>query len=170
MSGSEPQFLVIGEILKPWGFRGEVKVKLLTDFPQRLTQLKLVYLGKDTRAVQLERARVHSGAALFKFAGYDSPEAAAKLRGEFVQIAVKDAAPLKPGQYFHHQVLGLEAVTTDGEPLGRVQEILETGANDVYVVQRADGSEILLPAIQDVIQEINPDQGRMVVRLMEGLV
>ncbi len=170
MSKNEPKFLVIGEILKPWGYRGEVKVQVLTDFPKRLNKLKTVYLGADARAIQVERARLHSGAALFKFAGYDTPEAAAKLRGQIVQIPIEEAAPLREGQYFHHQIIGLDAVTTEGETLGKVQEIIETGANDVYIVRREDGREILLPAVETVIQEVDLEKGRLVVHLLPGLV
>lgn len=170
VSTSPPQFLVIGEILKPWGYRGDVKVKLLTDFPEHILNLKTVYLGAEARAVPLERARLHSGVALIKFGGYDSPEAAAKLCGQTVQVAREDAAPLRAGQYYHYQIIGLEVVTTAGATLGKVTEILETGANDVYVVTRADGSQVLLPAIRDVIESIALARSQMVVRLLPGLI
>ena len=170
MSAENPQYLVIGQVLKPWGYRGDVKVQILTDFPQRLTRLKTVYLGSDARAIQVERARLHSGFATLKLSGYDTPEAAAKLRGQVVQIPAAEAAPLGKGQYFHHQIIGLQVVTTEGEALGVVKEILETGANDVYVVERGDQHEILLPAIKDVVQEIDLKNRRMVVRLLPGLV
>jgi 16S rRNA processing protein RimM len=170
VSATSPHFLVVGEIAKPWGYRGEVKVQILTDFPKRLAKLKIAYLGADARAVQVERARLHSGFAVMKFAGYDTPEGAAKLRGQVVQIPVEQAAPLQKGQYFQHQIVGLEVVTTEGEKLGTIEEILETGANDVYLVRRDDGGEILLPAIKDVVHEIDLENRRMVVKLMEGLV
>ncbi len=170
MTKSETKYLVIGEVLKPWGNRGEVKVQILTDFPGRLSKLKTVYLGADARAVQVERARLHSGSALFKFAGYETPESAAKLRGETVQVAIEDAAPLRKGQYFHHQVVGLQVVTSEGQALGPVEEILETGANDIYLVRRADESELLIPAIESVVQEIDLEHGRMVVRLLPGML
>jgi 16S rRNA processing protein RimM len=170
VSATGPKFLVIGEVLKPWGFRGEVKVKLITDFPKRLTTLTTVYLGPDARAFPVERARLHSGFALMKFAGHDTVEAVAKLRGQVIQIAIDDATPLRKGQYYHHQVIGLQVLTTEGEKLGSVEEILETGANDVYVVRREDGGELLLPATQNVIQEIDLDHGRMFVRLIPGLI
>ncbi|MGB8645710.1 MAG: ribosome maturation factor RimM [Anaerolineae bacterium] len=166
---TEPKFLVIGEVLKPWGYQGEIKVKVLTDFPKRLEKIRTVYLGEEARAVQVERARLHSGFALFKFAGYETEESVAKLRGQVVQVAREDAAPLKKGQYFHYQIIGLETVTLEGELLGRVEEILETGANDVYLVRRVDGSELLLPAIKDVIREIDLENGRLVVSLLPGL-
>jgi 16S rRNA processing protein RimM len=169
VNATGPKFLVVGEILKPWGYRGEVKVQILTDFPKRLAKLKTVYLGPDARVVQVERARLHSGAALMKFEGYDSPEAVAKLRGQTVQILAAEAAPLVEGQFYHHQIIGLQALSSDGVLLGQVEEILETGANDVYLIRREDGRELLLPAIQDVIQEIDLENKRMVVRLLPGL-
>ncbi len=161
---------MVGEILKPWGYRGEVKVQILTDFPKRLAKLKTAYLGTDARVVQVERARLHSGFALMKFAGVDTPEAAARLRGQVVQIPAEEAAPLPAGQYYHHQIIGLEVFTAEGARLGTVEEILETGANDIYLVRRDDGREVLLPAIQDVIQEIDLAHQRMVVQLMPGLL
>ncbi len=165
----QPKFLVIGEILKPWGSRGEVKVQVLTDFPKRLINLKTVYLGDDARALQVEHARLHSRFAVFKFAGYDTPESAAKLRGQAVQVPVEQAAPLRKNQFYHHQVIGLPVVSTAGETLGTVEEILETGANDVYIV-RDESREILIPAIEDVVKEISVERGEIVVELIEGLI
>jgi 16S rRNA processing protein RimM len=162
--------LVVGQVLKPWGYHGEAKVKLITDFPTHLTKLKTLYLGSDARAFHLERARLLSGFAVMKFAGLDTPEAVAKLRGQAVGVAIDEAAPLREGQYFHHQIIGLQVWTREGEQLGSVQEILETGANDVYVVQRLDGGEVLLPAIEDVIDEIDLERGRLIVQLIPGLI
>jgi 16S rRNA processing protein RimM len=85
-------------------------------------------------------------------------------------VPAGEAAPLRKGQYFHHQIIGLGVWTAEGDELGSVEEILETGANDVYLVRRADGGEVLLPAIRDVIQEIDIEHGRMVVRLIPGLL
>ncbi len=169
MSSIEPKYLVVGEILKPWGFRGEVKVKVLTDFPKRLNKYKTVYVGPEARAVQVERARLHSGFALFKFEGYDSEESVAKLRGQTIQVSVEDVVPLKKGQYYHHQIVGLDVVTSAGEHLGAVEEILETGANDVYLVRRADGRELLLPAIETVVEQVDLENKRLVVNLLPGL-
>ncbi len=94
---------------------------------------------------------------------------AEELRGHLVQVRSQEAAPLGPGEYYEHQILGLNVVTTGGEALGRVAEILETGANDVYVVHGPRG-EILLPARKEVIQDINLEAGRMTVILLPGLL
>ena len=118
----------------------------------------------------MERARFHSGAWLFKFVGYDTPESVEPLRLQDVRVAVADAYKLKKGQYYHHQIIGLIARTEEGETLGKVSEILVTGANDVYVVKREEGGEILLPAIRDVIRKIDLDNGELIVHLIPGLV
>ncbi len=169
MSSTELKYLVVGEILKPWGYRGEVKVKVLTDFPKRLNKYKTVYLGPEARAVQVERARLHSGFALFKFEGYDSEESVSRLRGQTIQVAIEDISPLKKGQYYHHQIIGLDAVTPTGERLGTVEEILETGANDVYLIRRDNGRELLLPAIETVIEKIDLENKQLIVNLIPGL-
>ena len=170
MGRSEPKYLVIGEVLKPWGFQGQIKIKILTDFPKHLAKLETIYLGDKARAIQVERARLHSGYALFKLQGIDSEQAAAKLRGEIVRIAIEDAVPLAEGQYYHHQIIGLQVMTAArGESLGSVEEILETGANDVYLVRRPDGRELLLPATGNVIKKIDLDRGEILVDLLPGL-
>jgi len=170
MNEPAPRYLVVGEILKPWGFRGEVKVRVITDYPNRLVKAKTIYLGEQARALQVERARLHSGYVLMKFAGLDSDTAVAKLRGELLHIPVEDAVKLKKGQYFHYQIIGLNVVSTAGEALGQIKEILETGANDVYLVNTPQGKELLLPAIKDVVKQIDLDAGTMTVELIPGLM
>ncbi len=170
MSDDNPQFLVVGEILKPFGYRGEVKIKVLSDYPKSLLKHKIVYLGSPPRAFPVESARFHANYVLMKFTGYDSDTSVAKLRGEIVHIPVEEAAKLKKNQYYHHQIIGLNVVTTTGETLGGVAEILETGANDVYLVRTPEGKEILLPAIKSVIKKIDLDAKTLTIELMPGLV
>ena len=164
-----PRYLIIGRVLKPWGYRGEVKVAILSDFPERFASLRTVYLGDDAKSFSVECARLHGNAALLKLAGIDSSEAAAKLREQLVQVAIEDAVKLPEGKVYLYRLIGLRVRATDGQPLGEITDILDTGANDVYVVH--DGTrEILLPAIPDVVKEINLEGGEMVVELIEGLV
>lgn len=170
MPTDQQAYLVVGEILKPFGYRGEVKLKIITDYPANLIKQKTVYIGDQARPFQVERARLHSRYILMKFAGFDSDTSVAKLRGELVRIPREDAAKLKKNQYFHHEIIGLTAVTTSGEPLGVVEEILETGANDIYLVRTAERKEILLPAIGSVIKRIDLDNKTLTVELIPGLV
>jgi 16S rRNA processing protein RimM len=186
-----PRYLIIGRVLKPWGVRGELKIQILTGFPDRFASLRTVYLGDDAKSFAVERARLHSGAALLKLQGVDTPEAAAAYRDRLVQIAREDARQLPRGAHYLYELIGLRVVTTDGETLGVIDDILETGANDVYVVRasglspspksetkqskrgestREENREILLPAIEDVVKEIAVERGEVVVKMMEGLI
>jgi 16S rRNA processing protein RimM len=166
----EPRYLAVGRILRPRGVRGELKVEILTEDPARFEWLETVYVGPRFVPYRLERARLHRGAALLKLAGCDDRNAAETLRDLLVQVAVEDALPLEEGEYWFHQILGLEVWTTGDELLGSVREILETGANDVYVVRDRGGREVLVPSLKSVVIDINIETGRMLVELPEGLV
>lgn len=165
----EPRYLVIGRVLAPWGVRGEVKIAVLTDWPERFALLKRIYLGKELRPYLLERFRLHKDKAILKLGGCDSREAVERLRGQFVQVPVEEAMPLGEDEYYEYQIVGLSVWTREGEYLGQVREVLYTGANDVYVV-RGEGREVLIPAIEDVVLEVNLEEGRIIVELMEGLI
>lgn len=140
-----------------------------TDFPQRFQRLKRVYLGEKAISFVLERSRLHKGHALLKLGGCDDRDAAEELRGQLVQIPIEEAMPLDEDEYYVYQIVGLDVWSTEGEHLGKVSEILFTGANDVYVVQREKG-EILIPAVEDVVLEVDLAGGRLTVELMEGLI
>jgi len=165
----EPRYLVIGRVIRPWGVRGEVKVEIITDFPERFALLRRVYLGPEAVPVIVEGFRLHQAAAILKLRGYHDRAAAEELRGQLVQIPIEEAMPLAEDEYYEHQLVGLAVWTARGEFLGTVEEIIFTGSNDVYVV-RSQGKELLIPAIEDVVLEINLARGRMVVELMEGLI
>jgi 16S rRNA processing protein RimM len=164
-----PRYLVIGRVTRPWGIQGEVKVEIMTDFPDRFSLLRKVHLGPEAVPFALEGFRLHKGAALLKLAGCHDRAAGEKLRGQWVQIPIEEAVPLEEDEYYEHQIVGLAVWTAGGEYLGTVDEVISTGSNDVYVVG-GEGREVLIPAIEDVVLEINLAQGRLVVELMEGLI
>ena len=163
-----PRYLAAGRVVRPFGLRGELKVELFTDYPEQLIRLRTVYLGPQAEPWKVEGVRLHKGAALFKLVGCDDRTAAEALRGLLVQIVVEDAAPLKEGEYYAYQIVGMTVVEENGTLLGKVTEIISTGANDVYLVAGPEG-ELLLPAIESVILEIDLEADRMVVHLLEGL-
>jgi 16S rRNA processing protein RimM len=175
-----PPFLAVGRVLAPFGLRGEVRIEFLTDFPDRFRGLKQIFIGSDFSGndgdasaftpVNLERFRYHRGQGVLKLAGYDDRNAAETLRDLLLWVPTSEAVPLSEDEYFVYQIEGLAVWTTKGEHLGTVTEVLFTGSNDVYVVQDANGREILIPAIADVIQQVDLANGRLVVELMEGLV
>jgi len=163
-----PTHLAIGRILSPHGVKGEVQAEVLTDFPERFARLKTVYLGEDRRPEVLEGARIHGRRILLKFAHYEDRDEAEELRGELVYVPIEEAIPLGDDEYYVYEIVGLKVWTTEGEYLGRVEEVLHTGSNDVYVVRKAD-EEILIPAISGVVLKVDLDEGRIEVRLAKGL-
>ena len=163
-----PTHLAIGRVLKPHGLAGEVQVQILTDFPDRFDTLKTVYVGERYTPAILESQRRHGRRMLLKFEGYDDLEEAEKLRGEMIYVPVDEAVPLEEDEYYVHEIVGLQAWTTEGEYLGRIEEVIHTGSNDVYVV-RDSVRETLIPALSDVVLKIDTEQGRIEVQLMKGL-
>lgn len=165
----EPEYLTIGRITAPRGLQGEVKVEILTDFPDRFSLLDRVYLGPDHVAYRIAGFRRDKQWALLRFRGHNTRESVEKLRSLLIDIPASEAMPLGPDEHYEHQIVGLEVWTEDERLLGRVTEILYTGGNDVYVVRRGTGKELLIPVIKDVVLDIDLDAGRILVRLMEGL-
>ena len=170
MIGKEPappEFLIVGYILAPWGIKGEVKVEVATDFPDRFAPRKLVYL--NTRPIEIESCHPHKQHLVVKLATIDSVEDAEKLRGQDLTIPRSELYPLPQGQYYTFQIIGLKVVTTEGELLGHITEIMTTGSNDVYIVEGKRG-EILIPAIEDVVKSIDLQKGEVVIEAIKGLL
>jgi 16S rRNA processing protein RimM len=166
---NEPEFLAIAQIVAPHGVRGELRAVILTDFPERFAQLQTVYLGEGHQPFNLEGHRFHHSQVLLKLAGVDDRTEAEAFRGNLVQVPLAEAVPLPEDTYYEYQILGLSAWTEEDELLGRVTGVLETGANDVYVIQSEGGNEILIPALTSVVLEIDLERGRLLVRLPPGL-
>jgi 16S rRNA processing protein RimM len=165
----EPVYLVVGFLRRAHGLRGEIIMDLHTDFPERLQSGRKLWVGEDHRPVDLAGARPHAKGMLVKFKGVESPEEAGMLRNQWVYVRASDVPRLPEGKLYQHELYGFDVVDEHGEPLGQLVEILETGANDVYIVRREDGTEILLPAIPSVILEINAPRRLMRVHVLEGL-
>jgi 16S rRNA processing protein RimM len=160
--------LVVGEVGGAHGIRGEVRVRPLTDHPEHFAELQEVYLEWSPdrgREVTIERVRFHQGVLLVQFAGTTTRTEAEQLLGAMVCVPREAAVPLAEGEYFCDQIVGLEAVTTTGESLGPITEVLRTGANDVYVTARA-----LIPALPDVVKEVDCAGGRVVIEAIPGLL
>lgn len=165
---AEPDFFVVGRVLRPHGIRGELRIALETDHPERLQPPLTLYFGPERVPYRIAGVRFDRGAMLLKLEGLDSRTEAESLRSLEVAIQADEAVPLQPGEYYVHQIIGLEVWTEGGRHLGQVVEVLETGANDVYVVHGPSG-EILVPAIRDVVIEIDLPSRRMTIRPLEGL-
>lgn len=162
----ENVWLTIGRIVAPHGVRGEVKVALLTDRPEELHKLRRVYLGDDTSPIRLERLRLHSNQrqAIASLDGIIDRDAAESLRNTLVRIRASQLPRPEPGSYFHFQIIGLTARDENGGDLGVVAEIIDAGEVDVYVVRPKEGRDLLFPALSDVVLDIAPERGEIIVR------
>lgn len=164
--------MTIGEIVAPFSRFGEIKVRIETDTPERFLELEQVCIrthsGKAT-LMEVESVRFHKGQALMKLRGVSSIDQAEQLRGSLVQVRQEDAVALSDNEFFVHDLIGCEVVTDSERTLGRVTQVLHGRANDVYVVGRGK-EEILLPAIQQVIQRVDIGAKRITVSLIPGLL
>ncbi|HSO12444.1 MAG TPA: ribosome maturation factor RimM [Anaerolineales bacterium] len=164
----EPLYLSAGFLRRPHGVRGEIIMDLHTDFPERMKKGRKLFVGDDHKPMTIAGVRPHQTGLLVKFKGVDTPEDAGLYRNQWVYVQTKDV-PLPEGQHYKHELLGLKVVDENNNPLGGLVEIMETGANDVYVVRDDSGKETLLPAIPSVILDLDIERGFLKVHLLEGL-
>ena len=170
-SAGEPEYLVVGSLRRPHGVRGEMVMEIVTDFPERLKAGAPVFVGGQHRPMLIESARPHAEGMLIKFNGVGTPEAAGRFRNQLVYVTAADRPALPEGHYYEHQLAGFRVVE-DGsdETIGVLDSILHTGANDVYVVRREDGAEVLLPVIASVVLGIDVNRRMIRVHLLPGLI
>lgn len=158
----------MGRIIRSHGLDGSLRIQSLSDNPTRFQAGSTLTIAGQTRTV-VSCHPLPDGHALLRLEGLNDPYAARRLSGEWL-IAPTDSDPqLAEGEYYHYQLVGLTVITDRGENLGRIQEVLETGSNDVYVVTSDSGEEVLLPAIGQVVKEIDLASGKMLVHLIDGL-
>lgn len=165
----EQGFVVIGKLRRSHGVRGDMLFEVMTDFPERIKKGKTVYVGEEFEEKIVTGARKHHIGLILHLAGYDSPEEVGVLRNQMVYSRIEDLPELQDGEIYHHQLIGMEVVTEDGELLGTLSEIMETGANDVLIIHDEEGNETLLPDIESVVLGIDPDHDQIVVQPPEWL-
>ena len=166
------QELQVGVITQTHGIRGEVKVFPATDDVNRFKKLKEVILdtGKERLTMEIESVKFFKQYVILKFRGYDSINDIEKYKRAKLLVTRDKAVKLKKDEYFIADLIGLKVVTEDGESFGTLKDVLATGANDVYVVERPDASEVLLPAIRECILNVDIEQGCISVHIMDGLL
>lgn len=173
---SLPVFLVLGRIMRPHGVRGELRLQVLTDYPERISALETVYIGRDpydagsATGFSVLGARRHREQILIRLEGIDSRDDAEAHRGQLLMVALDDAVPLEEGEYYAFQIIGSAVITTEGDNLGSIREIIETGANDVFVVQGGLYGEVLIPDIPEVVLEVNLQTRQVTIALPPGLL
>ncbi len=165
----EPLYLAVGFLRRPHGVLGEMIMDVLTDFPERLRAGKKVFAGESHELLTIRSIRPHSTGALIAFDGLVDCDVVGRLRNTTIYIPTHEIPALPDGEYYFHDLLGLSVVAENGDKIGNLVEILETGANDVYVIRSEAGKEVLLPAIDEVILHIDLEQKVMRIRLQNWL-
>ena len=164
--------LRVGVISSTHGVRGEVKVFPTTDDVQRFKKLKEVWLdtGKEKLLLTIEGVKFFKQFAILKFKGYDNINDIEKYKGKELWVTRENAVPLEEDEYYIADLIGLKVVSDEGDELGELTDVLQTGANDVYCVRMKNGKEALFPAIAECVQNVDLEKGIMVVHVMEGLL
>ena len=166
------KYLEIGQIVNTFGIKGMVKVKPFTDNIERFSNLEKIYIKNKSGQTEykIQKVKYHKNMVLVKFEGIENPEQADLLRNSYLIVDRETEEPLEAGRYYIVDMIGLDVFTDDNEYLGKLEDIYNTGSNDIYVVKNELGKQVLLPAIEDVIKNIDMDNKKVIVHLIPGLV
>ena len=164
--------LEVGQIVNTFGIKGFVKVNPWVNDVMRFEKLKKVYIKirNEHKELEIEEVKYHKNQVLLKFKGIDTIEQAEFFRNAIIEIDRENAIPLEKGEYFIADLLDSEVFTEEGEKLGILDDIYNTGSKDIYVVKNELGKTILLPGINDVIKEVDVENKKIIVHLIEGLI
>ena len=160
-SAAKKKRVTIGKVGAAHGIHGEMRIIPLTDFTERFASMKEVMVGDEL--LHIESCKYHKQYVLMKFREYPVREDAMRLTGKLLTVDRSEAAPLAEGEYYTFDIIGLTVYDVKGKELGRVENVLRTGSNDVYQARRLDGGELLIPALKAVVKEIDIAGGRMVI-------
>lgn len=166
------KYLEIGQIVNTFGIKGQVKIVPFTDDITRYDELKEIYVEKknELKLFQIEQVNYKKNMVILKLKGIETVEEAEKLRNCYLKIDRKDAKKLPKDTYFIVDLIGLDVYTDEGKLLGKVDDIYNAGSSDIYVVKDELGKQILLPAIKDVLKEVDLENQKIIVHLIKGLV
>ncbi|ASA96226.1 16S rRNA processing protein RimM [Anoxybacillus flavithermus TNO-09.006] len=164
----------VGKIVNTHGIRGEVRVISRTDFAEERYKIgNVLYIFMENKPpveVKVASHRVHKSFDLLTFEGYDNINLVEPFKGAMIKIPETQLQPLNEGEYYFHEIIGCTVVTEDGEPIGEIKEILTPGANDVWVVKRKKGGDVLIPYIDDVVKQVDVENKTITIHVMEGLL
>ena len=165
-------FLQVGVITATHGIRGEVKVFPTTDDPERFLDLETVYLdtGREKKLLTISSVKFFKQFVILKFKGIDNINDIEKYKRCSLYVTREHAVALEEDEYFIADMIGMEVCTEDGNIFGTLKDVIETGANDVYVIENAEHGEVLVPAIKECIRSVDIEKGQMMIHLMDGLI
>ncbi len=166
------KYLEIGQIVNTFGIKGMVKIKPFTDDINRFDRLETIYIDnkKVKKEYKIEEVKYHKDMVLMKLEGVNTVERAEDLRQSYLLVDRDKEEPLEDGVYYIVDLLGLEVYTDEGQLLGKVDDIFNTGSNDIYVVKDELGKQILLPGIPDVLKDVDLEKGKITVHIIPGLM
>jgi len=159
--------VAVGEINSPWGIKGHVKVTPLTSNPERLQPKQQVFVGD--LALTITDAKIVGKIPVVQFSSFTTRNSVESLKGSLIEILEKDLPKLPENIFYIHDIVGLTVFTDDGEVVGEVIEVLQTGANDVYVIRPSNGKDVLIPALESVIVAIKIEDESLIIRSNTGL-
>lgn len=164
--------LKVGVITTTHGVRGEVKVYPTTDEPERFLELDYVLLdtGRELRKLEIKNVKFFKNLIILKFKGVDNINDIEKYKGRDLWIPRKEGQELEEDEYYIADLLGMSVVLEDGQEFGTLKDVMETGANDVYIIDSAEHGEVLLPAIKECILDVDLEKNVMTIHLMKGLI
>lgn len=164
--------LEIGQIVNTFGIKGMIKVKPFTDDIKRFDDLEKVYVEKNNTKIEyeIEEVKYHKDMVLIKFKSIDTVEQAEKLRNSYLKVSRDSVEDLEEDRYYIVDLIGIDVYTDENILLGKLEDIFNTGSNDIYVVKNELGKQILLPAISDVIKQIDMENKKMIVHIIKGLM
>ncbi len=157
----------VGKIVSAVGIRGEVKVYPYTDYPERFEELAGVFAGEEW--LQPEKIRYHKNTVIIKFQGVDDRNGAEALRDRYLEIDRKDLRRLDEDEYFIFDLIGLEAQDQEGRRIGRVSDVIQNSAQDLYEIEHIDGKKYFVPAVREFVTDIDINRGIMKIKPIEGL-
>ena len=166
----EPVFVIVGKFRRPHGIRGEIIMTVLTDYPDLITPGITLYIGNNYHPYTIRSIRWHGGDMLIALAELPDRTAVEIFRNIMVYMKAEDIPELPEGEYYSHQLVGMDVITDQDQELGKIKEILITGANDVYLVESADGQQVLLPVIEQVVLNIDHESRKILVHILPGLL
>ena len=166
------EYFEIGQIVNTFGIKGVVKVNYFTDDPLEFEKLKTILVEKNKKLLEfeIEEAKLHKNQVLLKLKGINDINEAEKYKGCYIKLSREKAKKLPENTYFIADLIGIEVFTDNGELLGKVDDIYNSGSADIYVIKNELGKQILLPGIKEVIKEIDVDNEKIIVHLIDGLI
>lgn len=167
LKSSEPAFLVLGKLRRPHGVYGEIPVEIYTEMLEFFEPGLVLYVGDLYQPLTIDITRGKGDLLLIKFKEINDRTLASTLTNAFVYAKTDQLPPLADGEFYYHEIIGMDVYEEDGTYLGVLAQILDTGANDVYLIENEGGGEVLLPAIEDMIIEINNDENKIIVAHLE---